>query len=99
MDTPASRQQRKSTRSCRHGLRLYSRQDIGPAKVANLLLAAALAFPLAHVPAQVPAQSRATPNTEASILPLLGESRNPRAQLAQAGIDDSHWHQLVDGSV
>ncbi|HAA70613.1 MAG TPA: hypothetical protein DCE55_15860 [Planctomycetaceae bacterium] len=98
MDTPASRQQRKHTRSWRYGRRLHFWRDIEPLKVANWLLVAALVFPLAHVPSQVPAQPPATSSSEASILPLLGKARSPRAQLAQAGIDDSHWHQFVDGS-
>ncbi|MEE3369939.1 MAG: hypothetical protein VX346_11400 [Planctomycetota bacterium] len=102
MDNPASRQQRKRRRPWQHGQRLHFWRGVETLKIASLLLAAALVFCWARfpaqIPAQIPAQSQPTRNPEASILPLLGEARSPRAQLAQAGIDDSHWHQFVDGS-
>ena len=98
MDNPASPQQREHKRSWQHGRRLYYWRDVQKLTMARLLLAAASVFPWVHIPAHIPAQSRPTPNSETSILPLLGESRSPRAQLAQAGIDDSHWNQFVDGN-
>ena len=60
----------------------------------GMLLATILGFPLTRAAAQPPS----TPSVQETILPLLGESRSPRVRLAQAGIDDSHWHQFVDGS-
>lgn len=98
MDTPASGQQRNHAQSLRHGRRPHSWRGAARLKKTGLLLVVVLVCPLVQNPAQVPAQSQRTPNTEATILPLLGESRSPRALLTQAGIDDSHWHQFVDGS-